>query len=105
MPGRKRERLREVLARDCARGERVVPEQAPAFFTTDLNDAEQAAVRERVQRETAAVRGQGIKIQHFAAAFSRLPDHPERTVLLFLYLTRTGEGMEVREIPLKPVRS
>jgi anaerobic magnesium-protoporphyrin IX monomethyl ester cyclase len=46
------------------------------------------------------VRGQGVKIQHFAAVFSRLPDRPARAVLLFLYLTRSGGGMTIREIPL-----
>jgi anaerobic magnesium-protoporphyrin IX monomethyl ester cyclase len=57
-------------------------------------------VREQVRRETEAVKGQGTKIQHFAAAFERLPGFSGRGVLLFLYFTRSGEGMRVREILL-----
>ncbi|MCP3176978.1 DUF4080 domain-containing protein [Desulfuromonas sp. KJ2020] len=98
--GPEQNRLREELARDFALTERVVPEKAPAFFDTALSAAESARVRERVQAETAAVKGQGVKVQHFAAAFDHLPDFPARTLMLYLYLTRTGQGLEVREIPL-----
>lgn len=94
------ERLRELLARDYARNERIVPDNAPDFFVAALTAAEAQRVRKRVKEETTAVHGKGIKVQHFAAVFSHLPEHPGRTVLLFLYLTRTGEGMQVREISL-----
>ncbi len=94
------ERLRELLARDYARNERIVPDNAPDFFAAALTAAEAQRVRKRVKEETTAVHGKGIKVQHFAAVFSRLPEHPGRTVLLFVYLTRTGEGMQVREISL-----
>jgi anaerobic magnesium-protoporphyrin IX monomethyl ester cyclase len=53
-----------------------------------------------VREETEKVRGKGIKLQHFAAAFCRLPGVEGRSVLLFLYLTETGKGMTIREIQL-----
>jgi anaerobic magnesium-protoporphyrin IX monomethyl ester cyclase len=94
------DRLRELLARDYARNERVVPDNAPGFFAAPLTTAEAQRVQQRVKEETAAVQGKGIKVQHFAAVFSRLPEYSGRTVLLFIYLIRAGEGMKVREIPL-----
>jgi anaerobic magnesium-protoporphyrin IX monomethyl ester cyclase len=78
----------------------VAPGNAPDFFDLTLTEEEMEAVREQVRRETEAIKGQGIKTQHFAAAFERLPGLSERTVLLFLYLTKSGEGMRVKEIPL-----
>lgn len=99
--GEERETLREALGRDFARCERVVPHQAPAFFELELNEQEKEAVRRRVRTETEALRGQGIKLQHFAALFHRLEDNPGRQVLLFLYLTRSGGGQEVREVKIK----
>ncbi len=89
--------LSDLLARDFAHSERVVPGKAPAFFSADLSEGEQKAVRTRVRQETEAIRGQGIKLQHFAATFSHLPGHEGRTLLLFLYFTRTGEGLRVEE--------
>lgn len=98
--GEGREILRELLALDLARSERMAPDTAPEIFATRLSPPEEERVREQVRRETEARRGQGTKIQHFAAVFSRLPGYPSRTVLLFLYLTRAGEGLTVREIAL-----
>ncbi len=92
--------LRDLLARDCAHGERIVRDNPPFFFTFGLSAEEENAVRERVQTETAELRGQGIKVQHFAASFSHLPDFSGRQILLFLYLTQTGKKMIVREIPV-----
>jgi anaerobic magnesium-protoporphyrin IX monomethyl ester cyclase len=43
------------------------------------------------------VRGQGVKLQHFAAAFRHLPGSGGRTVCLFLYRVRSGGGMTVEE--------
>ena len=93
------EELREQLARDFAHSERVVPGNAPDFFDTDLDTDEQHWVRERVRQEQEAIKGQGIKLQHFAAVFRRLPDRKGRTVLLFLYFTETGRGLRVAEYP------
>lgn len=93
--------LREALARDFARVERVAPAQAPAFLDTDLSPEEQQRVREQVRRETEGIKGQGIKLQHLACVFSRLPGRENRrTILLFVYLTRPGHPMQVREIEL-----
>ncbi|MDT8440721.1 MAG: DUF4080 domain-containing protein [Desulfuromonadales bacterium] len=90
-------RLRDALAYDYARCERVVLSRLPEFFDVNLELAEQAWVRRQVEARTEAIRGAGIKLQHFAAVFHHLPDHPERTVRLFCYLTETGRGMTVEE--------
>jgi anaerobic magnesium-protoporphyrin IX monomethyl ester cyclase len=92
--------LRESLARDFALCERVVPENAPAFFDTNFEEEERILIRERVRRETSALKGGGVKIQFFAAVFRRLPDAGHRTVVIFIYLIRSGQRMEVREISL-----
>jgi radical SAM superfamily enzyme YgiQ (UPF0313 family) len=92
--------LTELLARDCARSERVVPGNAPLFFNTNLSSTEIAAVRELVREEILKVKGQGIKVQYFAAAFRRLPGLEKATVLVFFYLTGSGRKLEVKEIPL-----
>ena len=96
------DRLREELARDFALCERVVPGRVPDFFDTELSEAEQREVKTVVGEETAAIRGQGVKLQHFAAAFSHLQKTSGRQVRLFLYLTRSGKGMQVREVILPP---
>lgn len=92
--------LREALARDFAHSERVVPNSAPEYFDTDLTEEEEAAVRARVRVEVEEIRGQGGKLQHFAALFHHLHDSPGRTLLLFLYLSKSGERMIAREIKL-----
>jgi anaerobic magnesium-protoporphyrin IX monomethyl ester cyclase len=92
--------LRDCLALDLARVERVAPGNAPAFLDLDLRPEEQDAVRQRVRAETDRIKGRGIKLQHLAAAFSHLPGQEARCVRLFLYLTRPGTSMQVREIPL-----
>jgi anaerobic magnesium-protoporphyrin IX monomethyl ester cyclase len=98
--GERREELRERLARDYAGNERVVPESAPAFFDMQLDGEETRKVKARVREETEGVRGKGIKLQHFAAVFCRLPGVEGRSVRLFLYLTETGKGMTVREMTI-----
>lgn len=92
--------LREALARDFAHSERVVPNSAPEYFNTDLTNEEKEAVRVRVRQEVEVIREQGGKLQHFAAVFIHLPDISGRTVRLFLYLSRSGESMQVREVKL-----
>ncbi len=96
-PGGEGAVLKELLARDFARCERVVPGNIPNFFDTDLNEEERDWVRQRVALETAAAKGRGIKLQHFAAVFRQLQKPSKRRALLFFYLTRTGAGMTVRE--------
>jgi len=103
------ERLREALAYDLARCERIVPERAPELFDTGLSDHEAAWVRDEVRKATDSLRGQGVKLQHFAAAFHHLPEKglsPSKketvpltgpTVCLFLYRVRSGAGMTVEE--------
>jgi anaerobic magnesium-protoporphyrin IX monomethyl ester cyclase len=100
--GEMRETLREMLARDFALCERVAPGNAPDFFDLALTEEEMETVREQVRRETEAVKGQGTKIQHFAAAFERLAGVSGREVRLFLYQTRSGDGMRVKEVRLPP---
>jgi anaerobic magnesium-protoporphyrin IX monomethyl ester cyclase len=75
------ERLREALAYDLA----AYDEQAATWVSDEVRNA------------TAAIRGQGIKLQYFAAVFRHLPDTAGRTVCLFLYRTRSGAGMTVEE--------
>ncbi len=94
-PQSKRVELIDCLAFDYARAERVVPSRIPDFFDTDLNMVEREWVQEQVQHKTDLLRGQGVRLQYFAAAFTNLPDSEERSAWLFLYLTRTGQGMSV----------
>ena len=98
--GTQKETLREALARDFAHSERVVPNSAPEYFDTDLTKSETDAVRVRVREEVEETREHGGKLQHFAAVFNYLEETERRTVLLFLYLSRSGESMKVREIKL-----
>ncbi len=53
-----------------------------------------------MQRITAAVKGRGIKVQHLAALFHHQPQHPGRSLILFVYLTRPDRPMQIRQIPL-----
>ncbi|TLM66791.1 MAG: DUF4080 domain-containing protein [Deltaproteobacteria bacterium] len=92
-PGGAAQQLREALAYDLARCERIVPARA-ALFDTALAPAESAWVRDEIRREGA--RGEG-RLQSFAAAFHHLPETSGRTVCLFLYRTRSRTGMSVEE--------
>lgn len=93
--------LQEALARDFLRVERVAPAGAPPFLDLSLTDEEQERVRDRVRRETDLIKGRGIKLQHLACVFSRLPGRQNRrTILLYLYLTGPGTTMQVREIEI-----
>ncbi len=96
-----RNELLDILARDFARSERVVPGNAPDFFDTDLTQDEQTRLRQQVRDEQNAIKGQGIKLQHFAAVFHHLPDLAGRSVRVFFYLTETARGMRVKELPLR----
>jgi anaerobic magnesium-protoporphyrin IX monomethyl ester cyclase len=90
-------RLVESLAYDYARCERIVTNRIPTFFDTELEIAEQAWVRETVQKKTEEIKGQGIKLQYFATVFTTLQNSGQRTVALFLYLTQTGKKMQIEE--------
>ncbi|MDH4007892.1 MAG: DUF4080 domain-containing protein, partial [Desulfuromonadales bacterium] len=92
-----RQRLLESLAYDYARCEKVITSRIPAFFDTGLNPAEQRWMKEVVQKRTDEIKGQGIKLQYFAAVFSTLHNAMRRSVYLFLYLTQTGKKMQVEE--------
>jgi len=94
-------RLRECLGRDFAGHERVVSGSAPDFFDVKLSAAEVAAVKQCLKAELAHLERQG-KIQYFAAAFQHLPDYPAgRTLLLFLYHSKTASGLEVKELAVR----
>jgi anaerobic magnesium-protoporphyrin IX monomethyl ester cyclase len=95
--GTSQARLIESLAYDYARCERVVTNRIPEFFDTALEAEEELWVRTRVQEKTEAIKGQGIKLQYFATAFSTLHTPELRTVHLFCYLTGTGRKMQVEE--------
>jgi anaerobic magnesium-protoporphyrin IX monomethyl ester cyclase len=90
-------RLIENLAYDYARCERVVTNRIPEFFDTRLEPLEEQWVRKTVQEKTESIKGMGIKLQHFAAAFSTIHSSAQRTVYLFCYLTATGQKMQVEE--------
>ena len=95
--GTSQARLIESLAYDYARCERVVTNRIPEFFDTALEPEEALWVRTRVQEKTEAIKGQGIKLQYFAAAFSTIHTPAQRTVHLFCYLTGAGRKMQVEE--------
>jgi radical SAM superfamily enzyme YgiQ (UPF0313 family) len=92
-----RETLRLAIGRDYALCNRVLPDKHPPFFDTSLTDAERQLVAERLRQELDACRGQGIKLQHFAAAFENRPTAGPRDLLLYLYRTGSGQGMQVSE--------
>jgi anaerobic magnesium-protoporphyrin IX monomethyl ester cyclase len=92
-----KQRLLESLAYDYARCERVITSRIPAFFDTGLTTREQLWMKDVVQKRTGEIKGQGIKLQYFAAVFSVLHSPERRAVYLFLYLTQTGKKMQVEE--------
>jgi anaerobic magnesium-protoporphyrin IX monomethyl ester cyclase len=95
--GMSQTRLIESLAYDYARCERVVTNRIPEFFDTALEPEEEQWVRASVQEKTEAIKGQGIKLQYFAATFSTIHSSAPRTIYLFCYLTGTGRKMRVDE--------
>lgn len=92
-----RTRLIESLAYDYARCERVVANRIPEFFDTDLEPEQELWVRATVKEKIDAIKGQGIKLQYFAAVFSTINGSAQRTVHLFCYLTGTGRKMCIDE--------
>ncbi len=92
--------LLDLLGRDYARCERVIPGKVPDFLHRPLTSEETAAVQRETRRQSEKLRGEGVKVQYFAAPFAHLPDFPDGTLLLFVYRTRSGQGLAVSEIPL-----
>lgn len=92
-------RLRERLARDYAHAERVNATNAPVFFDQVLRPDEQARLNELILGIKKNTQDRGIKLQFFSCVFHTLNEQGERTPLLFVYRTRTAEGVTVEEIP------
>ncbi|MDA3901910.1 MAG: DUF4080 domain-containing protein [Desulfuromusa sp.] len=90
---------RELLGRDYAHHERVVGGSAPAFFNTDLDEQERKSVRERIKQELTGLQRSG-KVQYFAAVFEHLAEYTGRTVLIYLYFSKTSAGLQVKELVL-----
>jgi len=90
---------REALARDYAMNERLMSGSAPEFFDLNLSGEEEIQVRDRVKKEVDALPRTG-KVQYGAAVFHHQPEFGSRTVLIYLYFTRAGQGLQVLEIPL-----
>lgn len=91
--------LRELLGRDFAHNERVVGGSAPDFFDVNLTPAEMEQVRQQV-KQALVDKSRSGKVQYFAALFHHLAELPGRRVLIFLYQSRTAQGLEVRELLL-----
>lgn len=95
-----RGRLGECLGWDLAVSERIPQEKAPDYLDTRLSEPEQLRVRAKMQRIVAALKGRGVKVQHLAARFHHQPRFPGDSLILFLYLTRPGRPMQIRQIML-----
>ncbi len=93
--------LREALARDFALAGRVVPGKAPAFFNCELTQDEQQQVKRRVKQELDLLPSGG-KLQHFAAVFETLTAENRRSLVLYLYYSRSGSSLRTKEIFLQP---
>ncbi len=91
--------LREALARDFALVGRVVPGKSPTFFNSDLTAEEQQRVKLRVKQELE-LSGAGEKLQHFAAVFETLSQTAPRSLVLYLYRSRSGKSPTVEEVIL-----
>ncbi len=93
--------LAEALAYDLAGCERIVAGRAGELFDTALAEEERQWVAEEVAQAGLALRGRGLKLQHFAAVFHHLPENRSRTACLFLYRSGSGQGLavEVRRSP------
>jgi len=92
-------RLREALARDFALVGRVVPGAAPSFFNSELTPAERQQVKLRVKQELGQLEA-GTKLQHFAAVFETLSKTAQRSLLLYLYRSRSGQSPTIEEVLL-----
>ncbi|MCD6526050.1 MAG: DUF4080 domain-containing protein [Desulfuromonas sp.] len=93
----RRDYLLEVLGHDYARHERLTPNNVPPFFDLEFNIEEQQQIKEAVKEKLDQIKGQGIKLQHFAAHFRALEPDQSATIHLFFYLTGSGRKMEIEE--------
>ncbi len=91
--------LRESLSRDYAHNERVVAGSAPSFFSVDLSVDEDLKVKRRVKEVVSKLERSG-KVQYFPAVYHYLPDTDGRSILIFLYVSKTASGLQVRELTL-----
>ena len=90
--GEDRSGLKDALAYDYAVCERVNPKRVPDFFDIKMTTTEQTWVNEQIQQAVETVKGKGVKLQYFAAIFTALAEIEARTLLLFLYRTKSGAG-------------
>ncbi len=91
--------LCEALARDFALTGRVVPGKAPAFINCELTAEEQQQVKLKVKEELLHLEP-GEKLQHYAAIFATLSGPKPRSLLLYLYRSRSGQSPSVEEVCL-----
>ena len=91
--------LSEALGRDFALVGRVVPGKAPAFFNCELSSEEEQRVKQRVKSELESLED-GWKLQHFAAIFETITPVASRSLLLYLYRSRSKTSPSVEEIIL-----
>ncbi len=98
--GEIRGRLGECLGWDLAASERIPQEKAPDFLDTQLSESDRLRVRTKIQRILAALKGRGVKVQHLAARFHHQPQIPEGSLILFLYFTRPGSPIQIRQLLL-----
>lgn len=96
IPEELRKGVTEILCRDFALSERIIPSKAPSFFNLDLSDVEQLWVKRNVSRQRETLKGQGVKLQFFATWF-HCGEIEQRRVHLFLYLTGTAKKMQIVE--------
>lgn len=87
--------LAEALAYDLAGCERIVAGRSAELFDVALSEEERRWIGEEVTQAGNALRGRGLKLQHFAAVFRHLPGSAGRTACLFLYRSGSGEGLTV----------
>ncbi len=85
--------LIDQLGFDASLAGRISPNKVPAYLDPRLTDEESRSVQAAVAEQLEKIRGQGIKQQHFAAAFSHLSPTPQRQIILFLYHTAPGRKM------------
>ncbi|MDX2480547.1 MAG: DUF4080 domain-containing protein [Desulfuromusa sp.] len=97
--GAKLREYQELLGRDYAHHERVVGGSAPVFFNTELDEQESKSVRERIKQELTGLQRSG-KVQYFSAVFEQLAEYPGRTILIYLYLSKSSAGLQVKELVL-----
>lgn len=103
IPAQLQETTIEALCRDFALSERIISTKAPDFFNVDLTEIEQLWVKQNITEKRQEIKGQGIKLQFFAAWFHCSANNSQaqsRRVHLFLYLTATAKKMRTVELTI-----